>query len=83
MFIVGENTRFNRSSYITSNPNDSMEVIWQIGSGNVMLAFVLVPPNCEERFVDISVTTTNGNSEVVTFTKANTFGIKLFPFNLY
>ena len=82
MIIVGENTRFNTTSYVTFNPNDSIIVIGQIGFGNLMIAMVLVSPNTEESLVDVSATTMSGNGEIVTFIKENTFDINLLPFNL-
>ncbi|MBN2066177.1 MAG: Ig-like domain-containing protein [Candidatus Thermoplasmatota archaeon] len=80
MIILGENTRFNGTSYASFSPDDSITVIGQIGYGNLMIVMVLVPPNTEENLVDVSATTINGNGEIVTFDKQNIFDINLLKF---
>jgi len=45
----------------------------------LMIALLMVSPNAEEGFLNLSVTTTNGAEQEVTLTKENAFKIGLSP----
>ena len=82
MIIFGEDTGFNATSYPTFTPGDALTTIGQIGLGDLMGVLVLLSSNTEEGTVDLAVTTTNGASQEVTFTKDDAFTINLLPFLL-
>jgi len=82
MIIIGENTRFNATSYPNFDPDDSIVTIGHIGSNNLMGVLLLLSPYAEEGFVDLAVTTTNGGGQEVTFTKEDAFRIGHLPFIL-
>jgi len=82
MIIMGENTRFNATSHTTFTSNESLTVIGKIGLDNIMGVLLLVPPSLSGGFLDLSVTTTNGEGQEVTFQKEDAFNIGLLPFIL-
>jgi plastocyanin len=82
VLVFGEDTGFNATSYPTFTPDDALTTIGQIGLGDLMGVLILLAPNAETGPVDLSVTTTNGASQEVTFTKEDAFTINLLPFML-
>ena len=82
MFIIGEDTAFNGSTYPTFTPGDSIIKIGQIGIGNLMSALVLLIPNPEEGVLDLAVTTVNGAGQTVVFPLEDALTIKLLPLML-
>ena len=79
MIIIGENTGFNATSYPTFDPDESIITLGKIGLENLMGVLLILYPQAEEGYVDLAVTTENGEGQEVTFTKEDAFRIGHFP----
>jgi hypothetical protein len=82
IYIMGEDTEFNRTSWPYFTPVGSLMTIARIGFRDFMAALVLVSPNAEQERIDLSVPMVNEEGQEVTFTREDAFGIRLLPFGL-
>jgi hypothetical protein len=82
IYIMGEDTEFNPTSWPYFTPVGSIMTIAKIGFRNFMAALVLVSPNAEQELVDLTVPMTNEEGQEVTFGKEEAFSIRLLPFVL-
>ena len=72
LLITGEDTNFKPRSTISFNP-DNIVPVFQVGSGNIMIALVLLKANPQEGTVTITIST--GGEDVM-----GEITIKLLPF---
>ena len=79
VITVGEGTAFDRSSYTTFMPDDSITTIGQIGLGNLMGVLLLISSRPEEGSIDLTVTTINDADQTVVFPLDDAFNINLLP----
>jgi hypothetical protein len=82
IYIIGEDTGFNRSSQPVFTPGDSITTIGKIGFRNFMAALVLIAPNAEQELIDLAVPMLNEEGQEVTFSKEDMLSIRLLPFAL-
>jgi hypothetical protein len=82
IYIMGEDTEFNPTSWPYFTPVGSIMTIAKIGFRNFMAVLVLVAPNAEQELVDLTVPMINEEGQEVTFGKEDAFSIRLLPFVL-
>jgi len=82
IYIIGEDTGFNRSSQPVFTPGDSITTIGKIGFRNFMAALVLIAPNAEQELIDLAVPMINEEGQEVTFIKEDMLSIRLLPFGV-
>jgi hypothetical protein len=82
MFIVGNNTEFNRTSQPSFSPGDNITTIGKFAFGSFMTVLVLVASQVDEELIDLTVTTTNREGNEVTVTMDDATSILLLPFIL-
>jgi hypothetical protein len=82
IYIIGEDTGFNRSSQPVFTPGDSITTIVKIGFRNFMAVLLLITPNAEQELIDLAVPMVNEEGQEVSFTKADMLSLKLLPFAL-
>ena len=82
IYIMGEDTEFNPTSWPYFTPVGSIMTIAKIGFRNFMAALVLVSPNAEQGLIDLAVPMINEEGQEVTFGKEDAFSIRLLPFVL-
>jgi hypothetical protein len=82
IYIIGEDTGFNRSSQPVFTPGDSITTIGKIGFRNFMAVLLLITPNAEQELIDLAVPMVNEEGQDVSFTKADMLSLKLLPFAL-